>query len=176
MVSGPAKILAVDDEADFEQLIRQRFRRQIRAHEFDFRFAQHGEEALAVLERIGFLDRIGGGAWDRERQRRKPVVWRLGWAARNPPTEGLRPERLGSGGNDAPRPSVPVLGPLSGLRGGFLVLGNLPSGGELAAMRQAARAALDRLRAGPPLPALSAAALTTGRRTMSPHPSSHCAR
>src|SRR3954454_5899947 len=48
-VNGPAKILAVDDEADFEQLIRQRFRRQIRAREFDFRFAQHGEEALALL-------------------------------------------------------------------------------------------------------------------------------
>jgi adenylate cyclase len=44
-----AKILAVDDEADFEALIRQRFRRQIRAGEFDFRFARHGEEALAVL-------------------------------------------------------------------------------------------------------------------------------
>ena len=29
-MSGPAKILAVDDEADFELLIRQRFRRQIR--------------------------------------------------------------------------------------------------------------------------------------------------
>jgi adenylate cyclase len=48
-VSGPAKILAVDDEADFEQLIRQRFRRQIRAQEFEFRFAHHGEEALSVL-------------------------------------------------------------------------------------------------------------------------------
>jgi adenylate cyclase len=44
-----AKILAVDDEADFELLIRQRFRRQIRAGEFDFRFARHGEEALAAL-------------------------------------------------------------------------------------------------------------------------------
>src|SRR5579863_2978957 len=44
-----AKILAVDDEADFETLIRQRFRRQIRAQEFDFRFAHHGEEALEVL-------------------------------------------------------------------------------------------------------------------------------
>ena len=50
-VSGPPKILAVDDEADFEQLIRQRFRRQIRAQEFEFRFAHHGEEALSVLER-----------------------------------------------------------------------------------------------------------------------------
>src|SRR5215469_3876677 len=45
-----AKILAVDDEADFEALIRQRFRRQIRAQEFEFRFAHHGEEALAVLD------------------------------------------------------------------------------------------------------------------------------
>ena len=45
----PAKILAVDDEADFEHLIRQRFRHQIRAGEFDFRFAYHGEEALTKL-------------------------------------------------------------------------------------------------------------------------------
>ncbi len=48
-MTGPAKILAVDDEADFEILIRQRFRRQIRAQEFEFRFAHHGEEELAVL-------------------------------------------------------------------------------------------------------------------------------
>jgi len=46
---GAAKILAVDDEADFELLIRQRFRHQIRAGEFDFRFAYHGEEALSKL-------------------------------------------------------------------------------------------------------------------------------
>src|SRR5436853_3080041 len=45
----PAKILAVDDEVDFETLIRQRFRRQIRDREFAFRFARHGEEALEVL-------------------------------------------------------------------------------------------------------------------------------
>jgi len=45
----PAKILAVDDEADFELLITQRFRRQIRDKEFEFRFAHHGEEALQVL-------------------------------------------------------------------------------------------------------------------------------
>src|ERR1700704_6644234 len=47
---SPAKILAVDDEVDFETRIRQRFRRQIRAEEFAFRFAHHGEEALAVLD------------------------------------------------------------------------------------------------------------------------------
>jgi adenylate cyclase len=44
-----AKILAVDDEPDFELLIKQRFRRQIRDEEFEFRFAHHGEEALAAL-------------------------------------------------------------------------------------------------------------------------------
>ena len=45
----PAKILAVDDEPDFELLIKQRFRRQIRDEEFEFRFAHHGEEALKAL-------------------------------------------------------------------------------------------------------------------------------
>src|SRR4051812_30538255 len=45
-----AKILAVDDEPDFETLLTQRFRRQIRAQEFAFRFAHHGEGALAVLD------------------------------------------------------------------------------------------------------------------------------
>ena len=48
-MTGPAKILAVDDEPDFEALILQRFRRQIRSKQFTFRFAHHGEEALAVL-------------------------------------------------------------------------------------------------------------------------------
>src|SRR2546427_818317 len=46
----PARILAVDDEPDFELLITQRFRREIRAEEFAFSFARHGEEALSVLE------------------------------------------------------------------------------------------------------------------------------
>jgi adenylate cyclase len=44
------KILAVDDEPDFEALITQRFRRQIRDQEFSFSFAHHGEEALRMLE------------------------------------------------------------------------------------------------------------------------------
>ena len=48
MISS-AKILAVDDEPDFELLIKQRFRRQIRDEEFEFRFAHHGEEALTAL-------------------------------------------------------------------------------------------------------------------------------
>jgi len=45
-----AKILAVDDEPDFEVLITQRFRRQIRDQEFSFSFAHHGGEALRMLE------------------------------------------------------------------------------------------------------------------------------
>src|ERR1700681_579272 len=48
-MTAPAKILAVDDEADFELLIRQRFRRWTRAGEFVLRFARNGEEALAAL-------------------------------------------------------------------------------------------------------------------------------
>jgi adenylate cyclase len=48
-LTEPVKILGVDDEADFEALIRQRFRRQVRDGEFTFRFAHHGEEALEVL-------------------------------------------------------------------------------------------------------------------------------
>ena len=48
-MAASAKILAVDDEPDFELLITQRFRRQIRDQEFEFRFAHHGEEALATL-------------------------------------------------------------------------------------------------------------------------------
>src|SRR6201987_4401306 len=48
-MTGPAKILAVDDEPDIETLLKQRFRHQIRANEYAFRFARHGEEALAAL-------------------------------------------------------------------------------------------------------------------------------
>jgi adenylate cyclase len=48
-VNEPAKILAVDDEPDFELLIKQRFRQRIRKGDLAFRFARHGEEALSVL-------------------------------------------------------------------------------------------------------------------------------
>jgi len=40
----PWKILVVDDEPDLELLITQRFRRQIRAGEFTFRFARDGRQ------------------------------------------------------------------------------------------------------------------------------------
>ena len=44
------KILVVDDEDDVAQLIRQKFRRQIREQEYEFVFAQNGVEALAKLD------------------------------------------------------------------------------------------------------------------------------
>ena len=53
-----ARILAVDDEPDFELLITQRFRRQIRDGEFSFSFARNGEEALATLEAESDTDLI----------------------------------------------------------------------------------------------------------------------
>ena len=55
---SPARILAVDDEPDFELLISQRFRKQIRDGEFSFAFARHGEEALAVLDADPAFDLI----------------------------------------------------------------------------------------------------------------------
>jgi adenylate cyclase len=45
----PQKILVVDDEADLEILIRQKFRKQIRDNEYDFTFAQNGVDALSKL-------------------------------------------------------------------------------------------------------------------------------
>ena len=43
------KILSVDDEAPIELLMKQYFRRKIRAGEYEFLFARNGVEALAVL-------------------------------------------------------------------------------------------------------------------------------
>ena len=45
----PHKILVVDDEADLEVLIRQKFRKQIRENEYEFTFAQNGVEALSRI-------------------------------------------------------------------------------------------------------------------------------
>jgi adenylate cyclase len=53
-----SKILAVDDEPDFELLLTQRFRRQVREGEFIFRFAHHGEEALEALAAEPDIDLI----------------------------------------------------------------------------------------------------------------------
>jgi adenylate cyclase len=53
-----ARILAVDDEPDFEPLITQRFRKQIRDGELAFAFAGNGEEALAKLDADPTIDLI----------------------------------------------------------------------------------------------------------------------
>jgi class 3 adenylate cyclase/FixJ family two-component response regulator len=45
-----AKILVVDDEADLEILIKQKFRRQIRENLYQFIFASNGRHALEQLE------------------------------------------------------------------------------------------------------------------------------
>ena len=44
-----AKVLVVDDEPDLEDLVRQRFRRQIKEGSIAFGFARDGVEALALL-------------------------------------------------------------------------------------------------------------------------------
>jgi len=45
-----AKILVVDDEADLEALIRQKFRQKIREQQYEFVFAMNGVKALEQLE------------------------------------------------------------------------------------------------------------------------------
>ena len=45
-----AKILVADDEADLEVLIKQKFRKEIREHKYDFIFAANGFEALEKLQ------------------------------------------------------------------------------------------------------------------------------
>jgi adenylate cyclase len=53
-----AKILVVDDEADLELLIKQKFRRKIRENVYEFVFAQNGEEALIKLAEHPDMDII----------------------------------------------------------------------------------------------------------------------
>src|SRR6202012_3092608 len=51
-----AKILVVDDEADLEALVKQKFRRKIRENVYEFVFAQNGEEALQMVGEHPDLD------------------------------------------------------------------------------------------------------------------------
>src|SRR5271155_3699985 len=53
-----AKILVVDDEPDVEDLVRQRFRRQIKEGSIAFGFARDGVEALALLAENGDFDMV----------------------------------------------------------------------------------------------------------------------
>src|SRR5262245_58548237 len=54
----PFKVLIVDDEPDWELLIRQRLRRKIADGEYEFVFARHGEEALQCLKNDPAIDVI----------------------------------------------------------------------------------------------------------------------
>ena len=51
-----AKILVVDDEADLEVLIKQKFRKKIRDKEYEFQFALNGKEALEKISQDPDLD------------------------------------------------------------------------------------------------------------------------
>jgi len=50
------KILVADDETDLEVLIKQKFRRQIREHEYEFIFAANGNEAIEKLQKHDDVD------------------------------------------------------------------------------------------------------------------------
>ncbi|HOY45445.1 MAG TPA: response regulator, partial [bacterium] len=54
----PAKILVVDDEPDLEQLILQKFRKQIREGAFTFKFAGNGVQALERLAEDEAIDLV----------------------------------------------------------------------------------------------------------------------
>ncbi|QRR00395.1 adenylate/guanylate cyclase domain-containing protein [Dyadobacter sandarakinus] len=53
-----AKILVVDDEADLQLLIKQKFRRQIREGEYEFIFAENGFQALSTLVQHPDVDMV----------------------------------------------------------------------------------------------------------------------
>lgn len=53
-----AKILVVDDEADLEILIKQKFRRQIRENLYEFVFAENGRRALERLDEHHDVDLV----------------------------------------------------------------------------------------------------------------------
>lgn len=54
----PGKILVVDDEADLEMLISQRFRKKIKENEYHFDFAHNGKEALEKMESNSQFDMV----------------------------------------------------------------------------------------------------------------------
>ena len=52
------KILVADDETDLETLIKQKFRRQIREHQYEFVFALNGREALEKIQQQPDIDMV----------------------------------------------------------------------------------------------------------------------
>ena len=53
-----SKILVVDDETDLEILIKQKFRRQIREHQYEFVFSLNGKEALEKIREQPDIDMV----------------------------------------------------------------------------------------------------------------------
>lgn len=53
-----SKILVVDDEADLQLLIKQKFRRQIREQQYEFIFAENGLKALETLDENPDIDMV----------------------------------------------------------------------------------------------------------------------
>jgi sigma-B regulation protein RsbU (phosphoserine phosphatase) len=53
-----AKILVVDDEPDLEQMVRLKFRKQIKQNEVEFVFAKNGQEALDKLVEDSSIDLV----------------------------------------------------------------------------------------------------------------------
>ncbi|MEM7024899.1 MAG: response regulator, partial [Pseudomonadota bacterium] len=54
----PAKILVVDDERDLQELVRRKFRREIRHGEFAFAFADNGHDALQLVQHDPEIDLV----------------------------------------------------------------------------------------------------------------------
>ncbi|WP_340104349.1 PP2C family protein-serine/threonine phosphatase [Rhodohalobacter sp. 8-1] len=52
------KILVVDDEPDLQMLMMQKFRQKVRTKEYEFLFAENGEEALSVVSNNSDLSLI----------------------------------------------------------------------------------------------------------------------
>lgn len=53
-----SKILVVDDEPDLESLILQKFRSKIKAKEYEFHFAENGEQALEKISNDETIDLV----------------------------------------------------------------------------------------------------------------------
>ncbi len=51
-------ILVIDDEAEIQRLVQQRFRKKIQTSELNFRFAQNGAEAFEMLQNSDDIDMI----------------------------------------------------------------------------------------------------------------------
>ena len=58
MSDRPKNILVVDDEPDFEHLVRRRMRKDVRAGHYKFSFARDGREALERLQEDRSIDMV----------------------------------------------------------------------------------------------------------------------